>query len=80
MQPAASVELFLGRIGAELISVEEVYELLVVDGSYPYHKLKINNKVSDGSQISPEARAEITRSLFSEDFKIKALAEHDLFK
>ena len=80
MQPQASVELFLGRIGAELITVEEVYELLVMDGNYPYHKLKINNKVADGSQISPEAKQEITRSLLSEDFKIKALAEHALFK
>jgi hypothetical protein len=50
------VELFLGRIGAELITVEEVYELLVMDGNYPYHRLKINNKVTDGSQISPEAK------------------------
>jgi len=42
----------LERTATDSISAEEVYEVLILDDSYPTHKIKMHNKIENFKSIS----------------------------
>lgn len=67
LTPIHSVELFIENIGQREINAEEIFDLLVLDKDYPFHKLeKIKAKIDSWDKISCEDKSELIRKLSQE--------------
>ena len=64
LKPIAAAELFMEVIGKRELEIEEIYEFLTLDKTYPFHKLdSLKENIDNWETITTEAKNQLIRRL-----------------